>query len=183
MAVIRPQSSHNACNRTKAIMSRFLPTANPAGLFVFLAVLSSYPRAADSTGVFCVHGAIAVGCRPSHGIPDARVRFYLSTDTTRAAYETRPDSMGMFRICPFDSGTYRVVFDAAVEDRLRRLVYRYYGICVPTRVSNVLPRISLSRSNSGFSYGMINELSPDHPPDTTSCRDEFRKEKEYRVHK
>lgn len=164
-------------------MSRFCPICRAAFLLGLCLAGWVPPSAADSTGVFCIHGTICIGWVASWGVPYARVRFYHPQDTATAVYETRADSVGRIRICPFDSGTYRIVFEANVSDDLRRTIYEYNHLCVPRHVSNVLPSIALSRKNSGFTYGMIDEMSPFHPPDTASCREEFREEMEYRVHK
>lgn len=157
-------------------MSRFCPIFRVAFLLGICLAGLVPPFAADSTGVFCVHGTICIGWVASWGVPYARVRFFHLLDTNTVVYETRADSMGRFRICPFDSGTYRITFEANISDDLRRSVYEYNSLCVPRLVSNVLPSISLSRKNSGFTYGMIDEMSPFHPPDTASCREEFRGE-------
>jgi hypothetical protein len=149
----------------------------------------------DTIGSFYLKGMIRINTVAGPNAPCVKMSFYrFDQDTTDRPklkkdnkgkmylefpepkdtipkYITITDSFGFFKICPFDSGVYKVKMVLVPGDSLRHAVFTRACICIPDTLIKIIPQIKFDSKRKNLGYAFIND---EDPVDRISCCEEFK---------
>jgi hypothetical protein len=165
-------------------------------IVIFFFTVTVLLGACDTTTIFNVSGNIAICTVSGPAAPFVKVRFYrfqkdtiispkykkdihgkgyldfpLPADTV-PEYSVTTDEYGSFKVCPFDSGVYRIEMEVELQDSLRLNKFEKSGYCIPKLLTAAIPQMQLNSKHHHYSYAFVNDLDR---VDDTSCCKEFKK--------